>query len=219
MNNKGFTLVEILVALFVFLMMSLIATASLYQVFQTKETLEKHLKQLSQLQIAIAILQSDLEQIIDRPILDNNGKTELRALIGNAAEIQFTRTGALNPLATLAKSHLERVGYLLVKQDLVRQSWSVLDRAPKTEVHPRILLENVSGLKIAYLTEDKKSYAFWPPSGQYMGQAMIQNPQSASSVFPKAIEIEMNIQALGQYKIMVTVNAKSLKFNKQTGQK
>lgn len=66
MPNKisyhGFTLLEILVAVFIFTIVSVMTVTALHTVILTQTAMEKNTAQFNQLQIAMAIMQRDFQQ-------------------------------------------------------------------------------------------------------------------------------------------------------------
>jgi general secretion pathway protein J len=109
-KSKGFTLIEIMLALLIFTIIALIVTIGLSDIIKAHNRDAADAKRLEQLQIAMAIMQLDFQQIISREIVDGRGD-RLAALISQDNYIEFTRTGFSNPLSTLPYSNLERVGY------------------------------------------------------------------------------------------------------------
>jgi len=183
-RHSGFTLIEILIALFIFVIVISLASTGLYIIDKAHHRTRDHIKQLQQLQIAVVLIRNDISHIIDRPVKDNNGKT-LAAVLGNNQQLQFTRDQVANPLMVAKRSHLVRVGYLLQHHQLVRKIWPVLDRAPSTRPSTRVLLEGVNSIKITYW-DDGKFYSRWP-----LLHTAHKHP------IPQAIQLSIHLQRLG----------------------
>lgn len=184
-KHAGFTLVEVIVALFIFSMMATVAASGLWMVIKTNNRMSAYTLQLQQLQITMTIMEQDFTQVVNRQVQDGTGRLEA-AFIGRIKDqpyIEFTRMGFSNPLMMNHRSTLQRVAYTLEGEDLLRLTWPMLDRAPTTTVQKRILLKQVSAFKIRYLAENNTFYDSWPPSIQ--GYSIIQHP------LPKAIEITL----------------------------
>src|ERR1043166_8093444 len=132
-KQQGFTLVEILIALSIFAVMSVIISSVLFTVFKTRSRVNEHADRLSELQFAVILMQRDFEQAILRSITDENG-TPLPGLMGDSTHIEFTRTGYTNPLYQEQRSSLQRVAYYINMDKLMRKNWPSLDRTSQTGV-------------------------------------------------------------------------------------
>ena len=148
----GFTLLEILIALFIFTIVSAILAGALHSIFTTQAAVEKRVQSLTELQIALLVMSRDIEQTIDRPIsLSDHSK---QGFIGSSSVLVFTHAGQVNPFAIANRSTLQRVRYELEEGNLVRVTWPMLDRI-KDNADKRILLKNVAELNFQYLDSDR----------------------------------------------------------------
>jgi general secretion pathway protein J len=181
LRNKGFTLLEILIALFVFSIISLIMVSALHTALNTQTVTEKNAERFSQLEITFNLVSRDMEQIIDRPIVNAKGSTEA-ALIGTSTDISFTHAGLANPFGELTRSTLQRTHYFLSKSTLIRESWPELDRTTKTISSQRELVNDIVDLRFQYLDQEGKFQHVWPPQGQ------------TQVSMPKAIRIELTFK-------------------------
>ena len=68
LDDRGFTLLELLVALAIFSLVSLALFGSLTSMIDTKQHLAADSNKLRELQTAFRIIGRDIEQAIDRPI-------------------------------------------------------------------------------------------------------------------------------------------------------
>lgn len=147
---KGFTLLEVLIALFIFTIVSMIMMTGLRTVLNSQSRTEIQTTQLRDLQMALLLISRDFEQAINRPITNAKNMIE-PPLIGTAQQATFTHAGFANPLGQLQRSTLQRTQYLLEAGQLKRSSWPVLDQTAKSEPKPRVLLDNVTELRFEYL--------------------------------------------------------------------
>ena len=97
---RGFTLLELLVALAVFAIMSIAAYSGLSNVLFTRAAVETENRRLAMTQLAFHRLGQDLEQVIPRSVRDEYGEPEpaLRGNIQDSEALLFTRAGWDNPL-------------------------------------------------------------------------------------------------------------------------
>ncbi len=181
-QQRGFTLLELLVSLAVFAVIGAIAYGGLYSLLNIQAETEQTSAQLTALQRTFLILQRDFNQFIERPIRDEFGM-EQAALNGQTSHIEFTHSGWRNPLEQ-PRSNLQRVAYKLIDQTLERQYWPVLDRAPQTEMRSAALLDNVTALSFRYFDQDLAPQYQWPP------------PSGADSL--RAVEILLDVEGWGR---------------------
>lgn len=162
-RNRGFTLLELLVALGIFGIMSVMAYGGLASVIDTRDQVSKSMERLADLQRAVHRMQADIESAQQRPVRDEFG--DLRAaLLWDPSQhgLELTRGGWRNPL-TLPRSSMERVAYFLEEDRLMRRSWRVLDRAQDSAVIDTELLDQVEDLRIRFLAEGDEWQEAWPP--------------------------------------------------------
>lgn len=149
----GFTLLELLVAMAVFAVLSAIAYGGLKTMVTARDHISRQEEQFIALQAFMTFLGRDLLQVADRPIRDE-WEGSLPAMIGRNeyAEnyLEFTCNGRLNP-GRLDRSSLQRVAYRLQDGQLRRLNWRVLDRPGDTEPFEQIVLENVKHFELAFL--------------------------------------------------------------------
>jgi general secretion pathway protein J len=183
-TQKGFTLLEIIIALFVFSIVSIIMVSALHNVLTTQTAIEQKAARLSQLQIALLLLSHDLEQTINRPITNVTGNPE--GFIGSSDTVTFTHAGLANPLGQLQRATLQRTRYQFSEHKLLRINWPVLDQIDKTKADSRELLDNVMDCHFEYLDNKGKFQNAWPP------------PAQQSAVLPLAIRISLTLKNWGK---------------------
>lgn len=162
---RGFTLIEVLVALSVFAIMATMAYGGLQSVIKSRAGIEKHSIELGRLQKVLNQFNRDIEQIIDRGVRDQFG-TSLKAFVlfedSVSPRLELTKIGLTNP-AGLKRSTQQRIGYSLEDDKLTVLRWPVLDRAQNTEPTRQVLMNHVEALEYRFLADDKNWYSQWPP--------------------------------------------------------
>jgi general secretion pathway protein J len=181
----GFTLLEILVALFIFTIIAVIMTHALHMIFESQGRTEDKSARIAALQLATLHLEYDFTEAVDRPIMNGDDQREA-AFIGKTDQVSFTHGGVTNPLAQLDRSTLQRVNYSLADQHLMRKSWQVLDQISTSKADQRELLGHVTELRFEYLNDKGKYSDTWPPSGQ--GKA---------APLPTAIKVHLTLEHWG----------------------
>lgn len=189
-KSRGFTLIEILVALMIFAIMGVLAAMSLHTIIRTHAQLKKSDHALLQLQITMTLLRRDISEVINRKVRDSNDDQEPAFLAKGGSSIVFTRTGLFNPFNTSQQSNMQRVGYELRGNNLVRLTWDVLDQPPKAEPESQILLSNVKSMRWQFIAENGRKSQSWPP-------ATGTNMQRENSPLPKVVLLVMHIKHEG----------------------
>jgi general secretion pathway protein J len=160
----GFTLIEILVALIVFSIIGLMSSQLLSQTIRSNEMLHDRASYLSEVHRAMQVLQRDTMQISSRGIRDQYGDLRENLIIGTDGAIEFSRNGWRNPLS-LPRAEVQRVGYLVQDNKLLRAYWPVLDRAQDTEPAYQTLLKTVERVEFYALDNVGNEYTYWPQPG------------------------------------------------------
>ncbi len=81
-HHRGFSLIELLVALVVFAALAAAAYGGLDQIARTRAALAAQQDRFAAITRAVSVFERDLQQAIDRPVIGNNG-APLPALIGS----------------------------------------------------------------------------------------------------------------------------------------
>jgi len=153
MAAKGFTLVELLLAMSISAIVAVIAYAGIDTAIDASGAVQTQVQRLSDVQRTLDILAEDLLQVRTRAV--SNGFDSQEAALRSGAYqgvlLELTRGGLANPLS-LPRSELQRVRYVFEDGKLWRQSWPVLDRVDESEVpQSALLLEQVTEFSFAFL--------------------------------------------------------------------
>jgi general secretion pathway protein J len=201
----GFTLLEILIALFIFTILSFVLTSALRTVMNAQAGTEDKAERIRKLQMALLVISRDVEQAVNRPITNANGKEEA-AFVGKIKSFEFTHAGFANPTGALAHSTLQRTGYTWNENILFRLTWPVLDQAPETQAHKRILLMKVTEVRFQYLDKNGRFHDAWPLDGE------------GGSELPRGVRIYLTIAKWGKMSQLYLIPAQPSN-NKQTPNK
>lgn len=200
----GFTLMELLIALSIFTLISMMLLGGLRTVINTLARTEQNAEQLRDMQHVLLKLSRDIEQMIKRPILLGEGKEEA-AMIGKTNACTFTHVGAGAQYGGERKSALKRVRYLFDGGSLYKEHWPVLDRAPGTKSFKVEMLSKIKNASFAYLDEAGESHREWPL-------------EDGKQALPLAIKIAFTIEGLGEIKQVYLIPARESKSDKQKEQ-
>ncbi|WP_257276200.1 MULTISPECIES: type II secretion system minor pseudopilin GspJ [unclassified Endozoicomonas] len=190
-GSKGFTLLELMIAIMLFAMISAAAYKLFDSVSRAQQVTDGILDYLDEIQRAQLILEKDLFQMTARPVRDEFGDSQ-PAVVSPSLDgfaLEFTRAGWRNPLKEL-RSNLQRVAYNLEEDELVRYYWLMLDRAPDPILIRQVILNNVHGLKVRFMNEKKRWSSSWPPAKQSRGGKPAGRARKTEDpVMPYAIEL------------------------------
>lgn len=190
-NTRGFTLLEVLVAIGIFALFSTMAYGSLTRLLENRERVEAERLFWRELALAFGRMQDDFAFARNRQVRDTDGlqlrpafrgePTDQRALA--EPSVEFTRGGvaSVGPLPDL-----QRIGYRLADGVLYRVYWPALDRAPSAQPASVAVLENVDGFSVRFY--DKAWVDHWPPPGQTSVPAL-----------PRAVEVTLKLRTRGSY--------------------
>ncbi len=209
-KTRGFTLIEVMVAISIFAVIS----AGIYHVLSAMVDVQgkvvKHAEALHEVQKAMWVISSDIEQIVMR---DVHAEADSRspAMISDEDNylLQFTRQGISNPLL-FNRSDMLRVAYSLGArpeqddggvrgagdsdeskgQHLLRTTWLALDRISSTKTLTQVLLRDVESVKIEFLLEENKWLSLWPEKQP--------DRRAHTRDLPIAIKITINAKNAGE---------------------
>lgn len=185
--NKGFTLLELVVALFVSAAMFAIAYGALMQASQQRDRIREAQSDLAELQRAVRLLTLDMTQITPRPVSDALGRGTMAAVIsgdGSGRVMTLTRGGEADARAS-GRITLRRVEYRLEQGELRRVTWPVLDPATSVEPKVRVLLKDVRSLDFRFLDDEGQWGTVWPKSNSNSNPASLRQR-------PRAIEMRLD---------------------------
>jgi general secretion pathway protein J len=162
-RQSGVTLLELLVVIAVFSIMSAAAYSGLQSSLKAEENFSTSMKDLEAVQMSLTLFQRDVTQLSLRGIRDAYGDDEAAIILINGREFFFTRGGNFSSLK-LDQTELIRVGYSLQGEELIRSHWRQLDSTQGERPLRASLLDKVSNLQIRVLDLNNVWHLDWPLS-------------------------------------------------------
>ena len=184
LHSRGYTLIELLVALVILALLSLAGYKGLDAILQTRTHVAQETRKWQQLAFFFARIEQDVAQAIHRPVTDQGGLTQAewigRAVLvaDDEAELTFTRAGIPNESEKMLPP--QRIGYRLQQGSILLLRWPYPDQAPHAEPVRYPLLEGVSEFHLRHLDTSGNWLELWPPAGQ-------------SGVLPMALEVSLKL--------------------------
>lgn len=193
---KGFTLIEILIALTVFAILASITSSTLYYAFNTRTRVNEQSERMSTLQLAISLLQQDFSQTVERAIRGNDMRL-FPVFVGRADYVEFTRDGDVNPGSIEKRSTLKRIAYVCQEGALIRRTWDSLDPANRNKHANKLLIDNLSDCHFGYLNQNVQVFSEW------RADAVNQNQNKES--LPKAVQVNLTLRNQGEINLLFTI--------------
>lgn len=194
-TQRGFTLLELIVAVAIFAIMSAMAFGGLTSVLSTAGVSEVQQARLAELQLAMARLERDVEQMIDRRSNGPLGDVQ-PSLKADANGLEFTRAGRANPLDR-DRSGLLRVALQVDQDGLRRVVWPVVDRPAGAEApEAELLLSGVQEAQVRLLNGSDSWVSEWP--------TLRENGETTEGL-PRAVEIILTLQDWGEVRRLLVL--------------
>lgn len=195
---RGFTLLELLVSMAIFAIISALAMGGLNSVLAQKEIAGRQLARLHQVQRAVRIITGDFSQLVPRFARDELGTSQIPILAPCGVEflVCFSRDGWRNPFNQFARGTLQRTQYRIDDRQLIREYWPVMDRTLATEPRSEVLVDDVDEFRITYLDRSGSAewQSQWPP---------LQKQESVNAGLPLAVRITIVLKDWGEISHLV----------------
>lgn len=164
LTARGFTLIEILVALAIFSIMSALGYRALSSLLDARTAIVAHNEQWRALDLFFTRLDRDLNSYIKRPVRNQWDRVEAEFFAPEGGtELSFTRAGWNG--ASGAAADAQRIGYRWRAQNVEMVLWPALDRAPHSEASTYTVLSSVKLLEFRFLDGNGNWQRHWgtPP--------------------------------------------------------
>jgi general secretion pathway protein J len=198
-RGNGFTLLELLVAIGIFALISAIAYGSLIRIMNDRVRLESEHDFWQSISLTFTRLEEDFSQARERSYRDVIGFTQ-PAFRGQPTDtrvvappsVEFTRGGVLS-FGDDRRIDLQRVAYRLVDGTLMRLTWPVLDLGPQTAPAETPILNNVEEFRVRFYAPAGAWIEVWPADG-------------ITEILPRGVEVRLKLTGRGEFTRVLLVN-------------
>lgn len=187
---QGFTLIEMLVAVFLLAVIGAAGFTMLFQMNKTRGVVIAQADRLTELQRTFYWMNEDFSQAVNRPVRsasDDRVPAFLFNLQGDNL-IELSRSGWTNPAREVspARSDMQRVAYSLDDDKLIRSYWYHLDTFDEEPTKRRQMLADVEDLSLRFLDREGGWHDSWPPLD------VVDDPG-----MPTAVEVRLQLEDMG----------------------
>lgn len=162
-SQKGFTLMEVLIAVSITAVIGLGVWQVLAGVSSARERVDAVAEEFDGLQQTFLLLERDLRQMVNRPIRNIYGDFE-PALSSRSSDfaLVLTRQGWRNPLGS-RRSELQRSAWEFTGDDVRRRYWVMLDQGQEEDSREVVVLTRVTEFTVRFLDNENNWNENWPP--------------------------------------------------------
>ncbi|MEX5444113.1 type II secretion system minor pseudopilin GspJ [Acinetobacter schindleri] len=187
MKKNGFTLVELLVAIAIFAVLSALGWRVFDHIRVTRDQNTLHEQKLNQLQQGYQQILRDMVQTV--PLTANVNGDIQPALVLQDGRFNFSKTGVTDPLEQgIAPDERVEYQYRADEQKVYRLKFRNLNQTGRDQPESSILLSDVEQFQITALNPNEITQ--WPESGLDLNRT--ENKQ----LLPKGIKINLTVQGV-----------------------
>ena len=201
-KRSGFTLVELLVAIAIFAVLSALGWKVFDYLIKIKERNTQHEQRLGQVQEAYQQVLRDTVQIV--PITANVAGQVQPAVMLQNGQLTFSKTGVTDPLMQGIPPE-ERVEYIYKADEkkLYRYKYKNLNQTGNDQPETSVLLDSVDQFQIMLLNPNEM--AQWPEV------ALSENDVTQTKILPRGLKINLTVNEVSYEWVFSLLNTDFLK--------
>ncbi|BBN80244.1 type II secretion system protein GspJ [Pseudoalteromonas sp. A25] len=168
MRQRGFTLLEVMVALGILAFVVMSTHQILDSTLKAKEASESTIAELEALQTTFRLMDQDFSQMTKREVRNEAGDVNPTYVLHGRYELQsqfdgiaFVRDGWTNPISLLPRSELQAVGYRVVDDNLERIYRIYVDELDGAEPKAQVVIEDIEELKFEFMDDKQQWQEDW----------------------------------------------------------
>ncbi len=201
-KRSGFTLVELLVAIAIFAVLSALGWKVFDYLIKIKERNTQHEQRLGQLQEAYQQVLRDTVQIV--PVTANVAGQVQPAVMLQNGQLTFSKTGVTDPLMQGIPPE-ERVEYIYKADEkkLYRYKYKNLNQTGNDQPETSVLLDSVDQFQIMLLNPNEM--AQWPEV------TLSENDVTQAKILPRGLKINLTVNEVSYEWVFSLLNTDFLK--------
>ncbi|WP_289157024.1 type II secretion system minor pseudopilin GspJ [uncultured Pseudoalteromonas sp.] len=168
MKQRGFTLIEVLVAMAILAVVIMATHQILDSTTKVKEASDEKIAELNGLQTAFRLMDQDFSQMTQRTVRNEAGDAQEQYLLAGRYILEsqydgiaFVRDGWVNPINLLPRSELQAVGYRVLDDNLERVYRVYVDQLDNMEPRVQVVLKGIEELKFEFLDANNEWQEQW----------------------------------------------------------
>ncbi len=201
MRRAGFTLIEVMVAMFVAAVMLAIGYSAINQAAKERVNLATQQARITEIQRGMRVVAQDFAQMIARTARGTEGGGNIEPAVMATGKdnslITFTRAGWSNPAGVQRPSE-QRVRYRYIDESLVNEYWLSVDPGLNAEPLQRILITKVKSVEMRFLDPVSRSWRTDWPAITASGPVNADNIDQLLRTRPLAIEVTLVLEDWGR---------------------
>lgn len=185
--QQGFTLIEMLLAVTIFALVSLASFEILDGVTDANQASEQTIEQLHGLERAFFWIERDFLQTTQRAVRIDGEPVSEQVFFGGdlvmeseGGAVRFTHDGWRNPNMILPRSEIQAVTYRMIEGNLQREYFTYPDPVEGEQPQVQILLTDIESLVFEFFSEDGWGNVWEKPG------------------LPSAVKVIIETEALGE---------------------
>jgi general secretion pathway protein J len=201
MRRAGFTLIEVMVAMFIAAIMLALGYSAINQAAKERGNLETKQARITEIQRGMRVVAQDFAQMIARTArgIEGGGNIEPAVVATNkdTTLITFSRAGWSNP-AGIQRPAEQRVRYRFIDGSLIREHWLSVDPALNAQPRQRVLLTKVKSVALRFLDPVSRNWREDWPAVTASGPVNPANTDQLLRTRPLAIEVTIVLEDWGR---------------------
>ena len=175
--KKGFTLIEVLISLFILSIIAIVSTNFLQSSIDLRNQSKSKVDDIKVFNLGVSTIRRDLMSTVNLPMRDNFGN-QLPNFIGSNTDKKITFLGFINRIDS-SRSSISRIEYLFDDTKFIRRVYFTADPYDYDDHIDSVIFDNIDDVEISFLS-DNRWFTEWPAG------------QTAAYKIPKLVKIEIN---------------------------
>lgn len=194
--SRGFTLMEVMVALFIMALIAMLASQAFNTASSGAAATREAMARLAEIDRTLVLIETDLRNAVPKTLKERFGETLPALYVAHSDDYWLTvmRGGMANPLHQRRTEEV-RVGYRYIEETIWRDTWYNPLETEQDQARQQKLLTGVSDMQVRVLPTGPGVsiaggpwYDAWPATGR------------RAEDLPIAIEVTLTLEDMGEIK-------------------